>query len=346
MTCWPPKSWIYTSGQRSAPLGGSRSGGAFCVEGFLQRVSEMGLDRIWVGVNNNWVTLAKGGCMGLRLCRADLTVGRDYLLTKERESDMKTLRRAALAAVLLCIPVPGYAQEVAPFFQQVPAILYETYTGVNQPAFNQYFESMVAKQERDAGTPWSIYSENAKVAYRVTVLPEMLASIQPIQQGRAASFQEFTEEQLKLYYSAWGTRHVAVYTSVPSVSYVPDDLTVDDVRGLPFHRTQIYHLKWDKQDAFWAALERRNELDREGGIDNLVLTVWNGGIGTETPVVMIRVSAESLEADQAGLAERMRIREAYWDELVEQNEIMNAAAVSIERHDQTRISELSSTRPR
>ncbi|HSG07121.1 MAG TPA: hypothetical protein VLA36_02105 [Longimicrobiales bacterium] len=254
---------------------------------------------------------------------------------------MKTLPRAALAAALLCIPVPGNAQEVAPFFQQVPAVMYETYTGVNRPAFDQYFESLVAKYERTGGTPWAIYNENAKVAYRITVLPEGLASVQPIQEGRVASFQEFTEEQMKLYNSAWATRHVAVYTAAPAMSYVPDGLTLDDVRDMPYNRTQIYHLKWDKAGAFRAALARRAELDREGGIDNLVLTAWNGGIGTETQVVMIRVSAESLDADRAGLAERMRIREAYWDEWVAQNDIMNDATVSIERHDQTRVNRLS-----
>jgi hypothetical protein len=241
---------------------------------------------------------------------------------------MKRMLLAAVVSALFCVPAPGATQEVAPFFTQVPAVMFETYQGVNQPAFTDYFASLVEKYQHTGGTSWSIYNENAKTAHRVTALPEGLPSMLPIQEARVKSSQEFTDAQRVLFNSAWATRHLAIYNAMPDMSYVPADFstTVD----LPFVRTRVHHLKWDQQGAFRAALARRGELDREAGIDNLVLVAWNGGIGTEAPVVMLTVFAESQEADVAALAERNRIRQGYWAEWAEQNRIMNDASVSID----------------
>ena len=52
--------------------------------------------------------------------------------------------------------------------------------------------------------------------------------------------------------------------------------------------------------------------------------------------VMIRIAAESPEADHAQLAERQQLREPYMDELMELMVQMNAATRHVERHDQMR----------
>ncbi len=248
---------------------------------------------------------------------------------------MKPIRGITLVAVafatggsLLAAPATAQEQEqeVAPIFEQVPAILYETYRAVNNPAFSDYFEMLVEKYGGTDGTGWAIYRENAKTAYRITVLPNGLESLAEIQRARRESFQEFTEEQVALWNAGWGTRHVAVYRAAPAMSVVPEGFTVDDIRALPYHRTSIYHLKWNQAGAFRQALRERSALDREAGIENFALTAWNGGIGTPAQVVMIRVSAENRGADAGpNYLERRQARESYIEEWLRLNGIMNEA---------------------
>ncbi|MDH3733404.1 MAG: hypothetical protein OEU54_07700 [Gemmatimonadota bacterium] len=256
---------------------------------------------------------------------------------------MKLIRRFAFAALLLPVAAPAGAQDVAPIFEQVPAVMYETYRGTTSN-FNGYFEMLVDKYAGSDGYGWAIYRENPKVAYRITVLPEGLESLVSVQQARGASFGDFTEDQIDLWNSSWGSRHVAVYGAAPALSYVPEGFTVDDIRALPYNRTIVYYLKWDQAGAFRDALRQRAELDRAHGIDNLVLTTWNGGIGTQAQTVMIRVSAADQDADRAALAERMEIRQAGdWEEWQRLSRIMNDATWHMERHDQTRQNDLSWT---
>jgi hypothetical protein len=252
---------------------------------------------------------------------------------------MRSFTGALLIAAILAAPTP--AQEVAPIFEQVPAVMYETFRNIDQPAFDEYFRMLVAKHTESGGHGWAIYRENAKVAHRITVLENGLESVPGIQAARVASFQEFNEEQMALWNSAWGTRQAVIYNSAPNLSYVPEGFTVDDIRRLPYHRVRIHYLKWDQAGAFRQALAQRAQLDREHGIDNLVLTVWNGGFGTLGQSVMIRVAAESLDADRAALAERMEIRQGYLDEFMRLTRIMDDASWHIESHDQTRVDGLS-----
>lgn len=256
---------------------------------------------------------------------------------------MKRVPRAASIAAVLAIPMATAAQEVAPIFEQAPSVLYETYRGTTS-VFNEYFTMLVDKYSGSDGYGWAIYREGPKVAYRITVLPEGLESMLPIQQARTVSFQEFTEDQVDLWNTSWATRHVAVYNAAPQLSVVPEGFTVDDIRALPYHRTMVYHLKWDKAAEFRQALARRAELDRAANIENFVFTVWTGSIGTEAQTVMIRVSAESQQADVGPNREaRFAARAAYREEFGELVGIMNDAAWHFERHDQTRIDELSFT---
>lgn len=255
---------------------------------------------------------------------------------------MKLIRRFTLAALLLPIAAPAAAQDVAPFFEQVPAVLYETYKGTTSN-FNAYFDMLVAKYDASGGEyGWAIYRQGPKVAYRISVLPEGLESLAPMQRARGASFQEFDDDQMALWSSAWGTRHAAVYSAAPALSVVPEGFTVDDIRALPYHRTTIYHLKWDQAGAFRDALRRRAELDRAANIENFVFTVWNGGIGTEGQIVMIRVAAENEAADDGPNREaRAAARQGYLEEFRELVRIMNDSSWHIERHDEYRVSDLS-----
>lgn len=257
---------------------------------------------------------------------------------------MQIMKRGALAAAALTIAGQASAQEVAPIFEQVPAVMYETYRGINNSAFNDYFEMLVAQYTETGGTGWSIYREGPKVGYRITVLPEGMASLQPIQQARQESFAEFDESQMALWNSAWGSRHVSLWSAAPAMSVVPDDFTVEDIRALPYHRTTFYYLRWDQAPAFRAALRARSALDREHGLESFILTAWNGGIGTQAQVVMLRVSAESRAADAGPDSEARRAgREGYFEEWIAQNRIMHDAAYRIERHDQVRVGRLSYT---
>jgi hypothetical protein len=250
------------------------------------------------------------------------------------------IHRGIFAVAALTIAGPATAQEVAPFFEQVPAVMYETYQGVNNPAFDNYFEMLVGRYEASGGTGWSIYRESAKTAYRITALPEGLASLQTIQQARGTSFQDFTEDQVALWNASWGSREVAVWNAAPAMSVVPDGFTVEDIRALPYHRTTIYYLKWDQAGAFREALRARSALDREAGVP-IVLTAWNGGIGTPAQVVMVRVSAESRTADATAGPARFEARQGYIDEFRALSQTMSNAAYRIERHDQQRINRLS-----
>ena len=260
---------------------------------------------------------------------------------------MKRIRRIAIVAVAFAIggatfTMPTGAQDVAPIFQQVPAVLYETYQGVNNPAFNEYFETLVGQYAETGGTGWSIYRESAKTAYRITALPDGLASLLEIQPARNASFQAFGDDLRGLWDAAWGSRHAAIYSAAPGLSVVPEGFTVDDIRALPYHRTAIYYLKWDQAPACRQALRDRAALDREAGIENFVLTTWNGGLGTPAQVVMVRVSAESQAADiGANRDARRAARQSYREEFGRLSAIMSQAAWHVESHNQTRVARLS-----
>ena len=255
---------------------------------------------------------------------------------------MKMLMKGAFVVAALSVPATSWAQEVAPLFEAAPAVLYETYRGVDAPVFNEYFGMLVDKYANSDGFGWGIYRENATVAYRITALAEGLQSMLDVQQARLTSFQEFTEDQLDLWNRAWGTRHVAVYNAAPELSVVPDDFSVADIQALPYNRVTVYHLKWNQAPAFRQALTERSALDREAGIENFVLTVWNGGIGTEAQTVMVRGSAESRAADAgANGAARRAARESYIEEFRRLSAIMNASAWHVEQHDQRRIARLS-----
>ncbi len=256
---------------------------------------------------------------------------------------MRFIKRGVLAVAAFAIAGPAAAQDVPPFFEQVPAVLYETYRGVT-PAFGDYFEMLVGRYSETGGTGWGIYFENAKTAYRITVLPEGLESLLPIQRARGVSFQDFTEEQVDLWNAGWGSRHVSVWNAAPAMSVVPEGFDLDDIRELRYNRTTFYYLKWDQAAAFRQALAARSALDREAGLEHFVLTAWNGGIGTPAQVVMVRVSATNRLAD-AGVNsdERRAARESYQEEFRGFSRIMADAAYRIERHDQSRVDRLSYT---
>lgn len=253
----------------------------------------------------------------------------------------------ALLAVALCAPTSAVAQEeteVAPFFEQVPAIMYETYRGVT-PAFGDYFSMLVDRYEAaGGGYGWAVYREGPKIGYRITVLPNGLESMMEIQQARQTSFADFGEDEMALWNAAWETRQVQVYGAAPGLSVVPDGFTLEDMRALPYHRATVYRLDWDKAPAFRDALRQRSALEREAGIGNYVMTVWNGGIGTEAQTVMIVWASESPQAYFGpDLDARRAGREGISEEGGRLTRIMNESARSAELHELRRIARLSYT---
>jgi len=261
---------------------------------------------------------------------------------------MHVIRRSALILALagaLQVPVALAAQEqeVAPFFEQVPAVMYETYTGTTSN-FGPYFRMLVEKYADSDAAGWAIYREGPKVSYRITVLPDGMQSLMDIQRARQESFQGFTEEQVALWNTAWQTRQVVVYNAAPAMSIVPDGFSLDDIRRMPYHQTTVYYLKWDQAGAFREAMRRRAELERAAGAGadgTVAVTVWNGGIGTQGQVVMVRIAAESQRALMDGATARRERREPYIDEWRELGRTINDASWQIERHDQTRANGLS-----
>lgn len=255
-------------------------------------------------------------------------------------------RSMGIACLLsvLSLPVGASAQEVAPLFQKAPSVLYETYRAVNAPAFNEYFEMLAAKYERSGGFAWGIYTENPTVAYRITALPERLTTLIEVNRARNAGAQAFTPAERAMWNAGWGSRQAVIYNAAPAMSVVPDDFDIDHIRALPYNRVIVYHIRWDQAPAFREALRARSALDRENGVRGFVMTAWNGGLGTAAQTVMIRVSAESQAADVGANREaRSASRASYREEWGRLSGIMNAAAWSIERHDQTRRPALSYT---
>ena len=253
--------------------------------------------------------------------------------------------RLSLASVVLSGLVavgPLTAQDVAPLFQQAGSVVYETYNGVNSPVFGEYFEMLVDKYKDTDAHGWGLYRENATVWYRISPLANGLQTLMEVQAARSAGFQEFNDAERALWNTAWATRHVSIFNAAPAMSVVPEGFSVADIQALPYNRVTVYYLKWDQAPAFRQALRARAELDRDANIDDFVFTAWNGGIGTEAQTVMIRVSAASLNADRGpNQAARRAARESYRAEWSRLSQIMNNAAYHIERHDQTRIGELS-----
>jgi hypothetical protein len=258
---------------------------------------------------------------------------------------MHVFRQVSLVAVALSLPAVAIAQDVAPFFEQVPAVLVDTYEGVNGPLFNEYFEMLVNRDQDEGEVGWSIYSRSATTALRVTALPEGLESMLEILGQRQTGFQDFNEDQVALWSSAWGSRAVSVWNAAPGLSVVPEGFTGADMAELPFTRVIIYEVAWDQAPAFRAALRERSALDREAGLgNNFVLTVWNGGIGTRAQTIALRISAASRAADAGpnGVARRAA-REGFQAERARLSGLMNAAATSVVGHEERFRQNLSFT---
>jgi len=258
---------------------------------------------------------------------------------------MNAVVRTALVAVALSFPAVTRAQEVAPFFEQVPSVLVDTYADVNAPVFTEYFEMLVDRDVDSEGTGWSIYTRSPTDAIRVTVLPEGLDSMLGVLNARGTGFQDFDDGQVELWLTAWGTRQVSVYNSSPAMSAVPEGFSVEDIRELPFTRVIVYELEWDQAPAFRAALRERSALDRGSEIgDNFVMTAWNGGIGTAAQTVVLRISAESRAADAGPNQQGRRAARAdYREEWNRLSGVMNASARTVTVHNETFRPSLSFT---
>jgi len=222
-------------------------------------------------------------------------------------------------------------------------IIHEQYLGVDRAVFAEYFGMLNQKYEGTDATGWGIYFEGPKVAYRLTAVPAEsgMEGVVEVLNERVAGFQGFTEAQRQLWSTAWSSRRQSVYLALPELSYLPDDMSIETILANPYSRVMIYHVKPSEMQNFQDALARRGELDRSVGIDNLILRVYRGGMGTPAPVYMLRFHAESQEADALGRAERQAARQGIMEEWRETNRVMSAAAHHVESFVNYRNNELS-----
>ena len=244
-----------------------------------------------------------------------------------------------LVAVLVALPSVLSAQTA--LFDAT--VIYEKYLGVDQPVFAEYFNMLNQKYEGTDATGWGIYYETPTVSYRLTPVPAEsgMEGVVEVLNERNLAFQEFTEPQRELWATAWASRRQAVYFALPELAYLPDDISAETLQANPYSRVQIYHVRPTEMQNFEDALARRGELDRSLGIDNLILRVYRGGMGTPAPVYMLRFHAESQEADALGLAERRAARQGIMEEWRATNRAMSEAARHVEVFVNYRRNELS-----
>ena len=222
-------------------------------------------------------------------------------------------------------------------------IIHEKYLGVDGPVFAEYFDMLNQKYQGTDATGWGIYYESPTVAYRLTAVPAEsgMEGVVEVLNERVEGFQEFTEAQRQLWATAWSSRRQSVYVALPELSYLPDDVSIETLQANPYSRVQTYHVKPTEIESFESALARRGELDRGVGIDNLILRVYRGGMGTPAPVYMLRFHAESQEADALGRADRQVARQGIMEEWRETNTAMREAARHVEVFVNYRRNELS-----
>ena len=175
-------------------------------------------------------------------------------------------------------------------------IIHEKYLGVDGPVFAEYFDMLNQKYQGTDASAWGIYFESPTTAYRITPVPaeSRLMGVSEVLDSRMTGFQDFTERERELWGTAWNARQTTLWIAQPELSYLQDDMSIETIEDNPYRRVMFYRLKRSDVQKFQDALKRRGELDRELGIDDLILRVYRGGLGTRGPVYMLRFHDENL----------------------------------------------------
>jgi len=222
-------------------------------------------------------------------------------------------------------------------------IIVDKYFGVTSPQFRDYFTHLVEKYQGTDASAWGIYFESPTTAYRITPVPaeSRLMGVSEVLDSRMTGFQDFTERERELWGTAWNARQTTLWIAQPELSYLPDDMSIGTIEDNPYSRVMFYRLKRSDVQKFQNALKRRGELDRELGIDDLILRVYRGGLGTRGPVYMLRFHDENMEAAARDRAARGAARQGIMEEWQAANRAMNQAAWNIEMVTNFRANNLS-----
>lgn len=249
----------------------------------------------------------------------------------------RTLR--VLVALVVALPL-ALAAQMTPGGSN---IIVDKYFGVTAPQFGQYFTHLVEKYQGSDASAWGIYFESPTTAYRITPVPaeSRLMGVSEILESRMGSFQDFTERERELWGTAWNARQTTLWIAEPELSYLPDDMSIATIEENPYSRVMFYRLKRSDVQKFQNALKRRGELDRELGIDDLILRVYRGGLGTRGPVYMLRFHAENQEHDARARAARQAGRQGAMEEWQAVNRAMRESAWNIEMVTNFRANDLS-----
>lgn len=122
---------------------------------------------------------------------------------------------------------------------------------------------------------------------------------------------------------------------------MPESWDYETVSGNPFHSIRIVYVKQGEQVNFEKAIERMNQLNRSVGINDLMLRVFRGGVGTMAPVYMLRSTSESMEHHGRKMAAHRAVRESIQVEWQENMGQMTAMSRNIDQFSNFRVDGLS-----
>jgi len=216
--------------------------------------------------------------------------------------------------------------------------------GTGESVFRQYFNMLQDKYEGEtsAASAWGIYYESPTVMYRLAAVPEGgMDGVLELQQNRVVSANEFTVSDRELFGAAWEGRQTTVWAELGTLNYMPDNWDYETVSGNPHHFVRVYYVKQGEQENFEDAIERMNELNRSVGINDLMLRVFRGGLGTMAPVYMFRISSEDMEDHGRKRTAHIAARESIRTEYQENNRLMTAMSRYVDQFSNYRIDDLS-----
>ena len=253
------------------------------------------------------------------------------------------LKRIKLSLTLLymCSTLGVQAQMAEPTNMMVM----DTYDiGAAGPIFGDYFEMVqdAYEGETSAASAWGIYWQSPTVMYRLAGIPEGgLEGVVALMNDRTDKANDFGSADRDLFGAAWEGRQTTLWDELGSLNYMPENWDYETVSGNPFHSVRVVYVRHGEQENFENAIQRMNELNRSVGINDLMMRVFRGAIGTDAPVYMFRSASESMEAHGRKTAAHRATREAILDEWQENNRRMTAMSRHIDQFSNFRVDRLS-----
>ena len=216
--------------------------------------------------------------------------------------------------------------------------------GTGASVFREYFMMLQDRYEgkSNPASAWGIYYESPSVMYRLAAVPGAgMEGVLELQQDRVASANAFGTSEQALFGAAWKGRQTSVWAELGSLNYMPDDWDYQTVSGNPYHSVRVYYVNQGEQQDFENAIERMNELNHSVGINDLMMRVFRGGLGTMAPVYMLRSSAEDMEDQGRKTTAHRAARESILTEWQENNRRIVAMSRHVDQMSNYRMDSLS-----